>query len=48
MFTFGEYGYQNGTEIFACYALDDAGNWMSIWGTVNLVYVTRCLIYFKH
>ena len=28
--TFGEYG----SETFACYALDPAGDWMNVWGTV--------------
>ena len=39
VFTFGQYASHNGTEIFVCYALDEAGNWMNIWSTVRNIYV---------
>ena len=38
IFTFGEYVNQNVTEVFACYAFDDAGNWMNIWSTVKKIF----------
>ena len=38
IFTFGEYVNQNGTEVFACYALDEAGYWMNVWSTVSKVF----------
>ncbi len=58
-FTFGQFAKQNNTEIFGCYALDEAGNWMTIWSSVSIFFYRNLLlhigflikifnIYFKH